>query len=374
MIFGIQLIDTTDENFKFTLEKSISRMINIIKEGNFTDNCRLSIQLKYILENQYNLDEFILWYSFVLDTLSKYDIDVFSYINRIKFIKENSSLATIFFQYCNEIINNGNHIKIRDSVEFIIQSNNLGPIVFVTPELGRWSTIGGLGVMVDELTQGLKSIGQDIIVITPYYERNRKGETGYLSRDPAGFKYIGNIDIQLDAKVTFGIHHGIVNGVKIYFLHNYDIFPTPYADGNCSFILKQISYFSKAALQCCCFLRIVPSILLTNDWSTGLVAAYSKNGHFGETFIGTTFFHIAHNLETNYEGRLFPSPNEGTLDFIYKLPSHLLVDPFWHKKVINPSRCAILSSDQWGTVSPSYKRELLENSSLKSLLKSFSQV
>lgn len=28
----------------------------------------------------------------------------------------------------------------------------LGPIVFVTPELGKWSTVGGLGVMVDELT------------------------------------------------------------------------------------------------------------------------------------------------------------------------------------------------------------------------------
>jgi hypothetical protein len=37
----------------------------------------------------------------------------------------------------------------------IIENNKLGPIVFCTPELGRWSTVGGLGVMVDELSFGL---------------------------------------------------------------------------------------------------------------------------------------------------------------------------------------------------------------------------
>ena len=54
-------------------------------------------------------------------------------------------------------------------------SNILGPIVFCTPELGRWSTVGGLGVMVDELAIGLADLGQDVYVISPYYERNRKG-------------------------------------------------------------------------------------------------------------------------------------------------------------------------------------------------------
>ncbi len=38
-------------------------------------------------------------------------------------------------------------------------NNKLGPIVFCTPELGRWSTVGGLGVMVDELSYGLALLG-----------------------------------------------------------------------------------------------------------------------------------------------------------------------------------------------------------------------
>ncbi len=43
----------------------------------------------------------------------------------------------------------------RIAAKSIIEGNKLGPIVFCTPELGRWSTVGGLGVMVDELSYGL---------------------------------------------------------------------------------------------------------------------------------------------------------------------------------------------------------------------------
>ena len=349
-------------------------MINLINNNGYIDNCRLAIQLKHVLENLFNIEDFIYWYNSTLNLITKYNITMITFLHRIRFIKENSKLATTFFQYCYKCLDTPNAENIKESLASILNSNILGPLIFVTPELGRWSTIGGLGVMVDELTQGLATIGQEVIVITPYYERNRKGESGYLSRDPVEFKHIGNITVQLDTRATFGIHFGVVNNVKIYFLHNYDIFPTAYAEGNAAFVLRQIAYFSKASLECCCFLKIIPAVVLTNDWFTGLVAAYSKNGHFGETFRGTTFFHIVHNLEPTYEGRLFPNPNEGTLESIHKLPSHFLVDPYWQRKVINPSRCAIMSSDQWGTVSPSYRRELLDTSPLNSLLRIFKEV
>lgn len=51
--------------------------------------------------------------------------------------------------------------------------------------------------------------------------------------------------------------------------------------------------------------------MITNDWFTGLVPAYAKKGFFGETFNGTIFFHIVHNLDASYEGRLYPGKNEG---------------------------------------------------------------
>lgn len=49
--------------------------------------------------------------------------------------------------------------------------------------------------MVDELSIGLANLGQEVIVISPYYDRNRKGQTGYLALDPASIVYTDNITV-----------------------------------------------------------------------------------------------------------------------------------------------------------------------------------
>jgi glycogen synthase len=50
--------------------------------------------------------------------------------------------------------------------------------------------------------------------------------------------------------------------------------------------------------------RLIPSMIVTNDWFTGLVAAYAKSGAFGlpSVFSNTFFFHLIHNLDPSYEG------------------------------------------------------------------------
>lgn len=108
---------------------------------------------------------------------------------------------------------------------------------------------------------------------------------------------------------------------------------------------------------------------VTNDWFTGFVAAYAKVGAFGPTFKGTTFMHICHNLMEDYEGRIYPEPRDGFLQHIHQLPKDWLIDPSWGKNMINPSRTAIMMSDQWSTVSKSYLDDLLKNSPLSPLLK-----
>jgi len=107
---------------------------------------------------------------------------------------------------------------------------------------------------------------------------------------------------------------------------------------------------------------------VTNDWFTGLIPAYAKVGHFGETFKGSTFLHICHNLQETYEGRIWLQPHEGSLETLHQLPKDWLIDPLWKANMINPSRCAIMLSDQWATVSKSYREELLRESALKYLL------
>jgi len=84
--------------------------------------------------------------------------------------------------------------------------------------------------MVDELSIGVAALGQEVVVVSPYYEKNRKGQTGYLAQDPAGIHYVDNITVDINGGTVLGVHEGVVDGVRVVFLHNGDIFPAPYPD------------------------------------------------------------------------------------------------------------------------------------------------
>ena len=81
--------------------------------------------------------------------------------------------------------------------------------------------------------------------------------------------------------------------------------------------VREIAYFTKSFLQLLFDLQIIPSIVLTNDWLTGLNPSDAKNSSFGDTFKGKTIMHIYHNLEPIYERRMHPSPQGENLDGIY---------------------------------------------------------
>lgn len=155
-------------------------------------------------------------------------------------LKNDPKLSSRLIALCSRIVEiaEDSSIPPKIAAESVVNSNKLGPILFCTPELGRWSTVGGLGVMVDELAYGLALLGQEVWVISPYYERNRKGETGYLAKDPAGITYKDNINISLSCGGVLGVHEGVVNGVKVIFLHNSEIFPTPYSEVKCHEMVK----------------------------------------------------------------------------------------------------------------------------------------
>lgn len=49
----------------------------------------------------------------------------------------------------------------------------------------------------------------------------------------------------------------------------------------------------------------IPSVIVTNDWMTGLVPAYRYYNHY-PNFKSTKFMHLIHNLGISYEGRIYP--------------------------------------------------------------------
>lgn len=120
---------------------------------------------------------------------------------------------------------------------------------------------------------------------------------------------------------------------------------------------------------------ILPSIVLTNDWFTGLAAAYNKASYFGDYYTNTKFLHIVHNLDDLYQGRIHldKTYNMNYLNFLVGLKIDWLVDPYWGDKIFNPSRCALICSDQWATVSKSYRKEIKESCSLSPLLNRYTE-
>ena len=264
--------------------------------------------------------------------------------------------------------------KNKEGLEFIskfandvIEANKLGPVMLTAPELGPFSKVGGLSTMVWELAKELVSLGLDIHVVSPYYSVSPKGETNYLNKYNVTFKF--KMDVYCPNKTEIGVYYGLVDGVKCWFLHHYSFFSAPYQTGSTSFRLQLLVLMAKAPLELCCQTQMIPSLVVTNDWMTGLTAAYARKT-FGSVFNGSKFLHIFHNLGVGYAGKLWPSDgNTSSLHYIHQLPDEMIVDPFDHS--FDPSLCALLASDQWATVSKKYRDELLEGSPYNYFLRHF---
>ena len=76
-------------------------------------------------------------------------------------LRNDPKMAGRLLGLCEKIIAAGSSIQnpAAKVAKLIFETNILGPIVFCTPEIGRWSTVGGLGVMVDELSLELAKMG-----------------------------------------------------------------------------------------------------------------------------------------------------------------------------------------------------------------------
>ena len=267
-------------------------------------------------------------------------------------------------QRCGEILDAGS--MEQKLIKRVLSNNELGPVVFVTPEIAPWSTIGGVGVMVDELTQQLAKLVPEVYVISPYYDYDRYGNTGYLEKD--GVKWKQNIVTTVGSdRIEVGLHEGKMNGVTYWFLHHYHFFPAPYHTGSPVHQLQTIALLAKASLETLCQLRIRPSVICTNDWPSGLLPAYARTRHFGSFFDESCVFHVIHNLETGYQGLIYPEHGDGDLGWVHHLPTDIVYDSY--QKCIDPSRAALATCDQWGTVSKSYRNDLLEGSSYQYLLR-----
>ena len=102
------------------------------------------------------------------------------------------------------------------------------------------------------------------------------------------------------------------------------------------------------------------------------ISRYARMYYGNTSLANTSFFHIIHNLDDCYEGRIYPQ-EDTTLSSVHHLPIQLVQDPYWNVPILNPSRCVLLSTDNWGTVSNVYQEDIQNNSALAPLLRRFPQ-
>ena len=349
--------DKNEENFDYRILTGKFRNYSSFS----LSSSKLSKMLKEILTRKLCLKDFSDWFNSVIISMQNDDLNEF--ITFLDCIQECDDLATEFFKYIYNLSKSKRKgYKYTYEAQKLYNKNKLGPICFITPEFGNFQDEDNIDKVIDDLSKGLCSLGQDIIIISPYNCEKAEGKMNYIKE----------IKINLDKKYSFNIYKGNnennEKGIKYYFLENKKIFGKKNIN-NINYThdtIREISCLGKASLQLLFESEIIPSIIVTNDWYTGLTPAFKNDDSFADFFIQTKFIHLIHNLEPSNEGKLYY--NNNSYQDMYKFNENWLIDPNSSQRVLNPSRCAILKSDQWATVSKAYKRHLQLNSSLADIL------
>ena len=250
-----------------------------------------------------------------------------------------------------------------------------GGIVFVTPEMGRWGSVGGLGGMVANLSRALAARGLDVTVIAPAY-RSLASEWADASELASCRKVTVALGRERCAVEVLTDRH---DKVRLLLLRS-EHFAAPYkgrGGGDAWHALVPAVLLARGALELMRELRMTPAAVITNDWVAALTAPYARArggeavGGGAEYWERTAFVHLFHNLEPGYDGTIAlpaqkgekydPSPAE-PLAALHQLPSALLHDEGQAGRALSLSRAALLASNAWATVSPGYRSQLLASS------------
>lgn len=215
-------------------------------------------------------------------------------------------------------------------------------ILFASPEVFPFSKSGGLGDMANFLPKSISKLGEDIVVISPYY----RTVIPFRSK----MKYVGTKEVYV------GDYHTIVNyyslkqdGLEFVFVQNQQSFERDelygYYDDDLRFML-----FSYAVLEYVDLMKQSPQIIHVNDWQTAPIP-FLLDVHYRYLdkyrYIHTLL--TIHNL--NYQG------NFGDVSAKYFKMN--FDHTYMHFNDVNYLKAGIMKATKINTVSPSYRNEIL---------------
>ena len=143
-------------------------------------------------------------------------------------------------------------------------------ILFATSECAPFSKSGGLADVAFSLPPALKKAGDEVEIVTPYYQCVQKRFGDQVT-------YVKNITVQVGWRELYcGLFRGELNGVTVWFVDNQEFFDRPRLYGYDDDALR-FAFFSHAVIDLMPDYGFRPDVIHCNDWETALVVMYLKD-------------------------------------------------------------------------------------------------
>lgn len=232
-------------------------------------------------------------------------------------------------------------------------------LILCSGEVFPFCKTGGLADVVGALAQNFSKNPEikEVVVFLPKYRDI--GKTAFSPKAIEGSYFIPLAD-RLEKANLYKVEWG---KVKVYLVDNPRYFDRPglyrssqgdYTDNDERFI-----FFQRAVLEGCKFIDFKPDIISCHDWQTGLIPAYLKTLYkIDAFFINTKTVYTIHNIA--YQG-IFPKETLVKAGFSW---FDFTPDKLEYYGGINFMKAGIVFADKITTVSPSYAKEITENSQI----------
>lgn len=221
-------------------------------------------------------------------------------------------------------------------------------IIFASSEVTPFSKTGGLADVAGSLPKALYSLGENVEVITPFYN---KFLSKYKTEGPI-LKLVVPVSDRLEEATVFETY---IDKIPVYLIRNDKYFDREYLystpEGDYKDNAERFVFFSRAVLEFCRRSREKYDIIHCHDWQTGLVPTFMKI-MYKPNFPKTKTVFTIHNI--GYQG-LFWHYDMHLLNIGWEWFNYKFLE-FYGR--INLLKAGIVFSDLVTTVSESYSKQI----------------
>jgi len=207
--------------------------------------------------------------------------------------------------------------------------------------------------VVRSLPKALKRLGNEIIVITPFYGQiidKRKHKLKLIYKD---------INVYLNSEDTVKVNYWqgyLMKGLPVYFIENKKYFSRRKTIYGSSHENARFLIFDIAALKLITLLKFEADIVHCHDWQTGLIPYYLKTDfRYSKTLRKAKTIFTIHNLVFQFGKNWWEAPARKK-DYGKSRIPHLADSKI---EYVNFVKRAILSADAITTVSEQYREEIM---------------